>query len=113
MAKLICIVCPKGCHLTVDETTLSVCGNGCPRGAEYGKNELVSPVRVVTSTVKIEGGEISRLPVRTDKAVPKSKMFEIMEQIHAVKAVSPVRIGDVIIKDICSTGADLIATRNV
>ena len=113
MAKLICIVCPKGCHLTVDETTLSVSGNGCPRGAEYGKNELVSPVRVVTSTVKIEGGEISRLPVRTDKAVPKSKMFEIMEQIHSVKAVSPVRIGDVIIKDICSTGADLIATRNV
>ena len=40
MANIICIVCPKGCRLTVDENTLAVTGNGCPRGAEYGKNEL-------------------------------------------------------------------------
>ena len=55
MANIICIVCPKGCHLTVDESTLAVTGNACPRGAEYGKNELTHPVRVVTSTVNSSG----------------------------------------------------------
>ena len=42
MKELICIVCPKGCHLKVDEENgCAVTGNGCPRGAEYGKNELL------------------------------------------------------------------------
>ena len=65
MANIICIVCPKGCRLTVDENTLAVTGNGCPRGAEYGKNELTHPVRVVTSTVRVEGADICRCPVKT------------------------------------------------
>ena len=71
MANIICIVCPKGCRLTVDENTLAVTGNGCPRGAEYGKNELTHPVRVVTSTVRVEGADICRCPVKTAGSVPK------------------------------------------
>ena len=55
MTNLICITCPKGCHLTVDEENdYKVTGNACPRGAEYGRNEMLHPVRVITSTVKIE-----------------------------------------------------------
>lgn len=73
MANIICIVCPKGCRLTVDENTLAVTGNGCPRGAEYGKNELTHPVRVVTSTVRVEGADICRCPVKTAAACPRRK----------------------------------------
>ena len=63
MKELICIVCPKGCHLRVDEDNgYAVTGNGCPRGAEYGKIELTHPTRVVTSTVKLPGGGPSPLP---------------------------------------------------
>ena len=47
MKELICIVCPKGCHLRVDEAQdYRVTGNGCPRGEEYGKMELTHPTRV-------------------------------------------------------------------
>ena len=61
MTELICIVCPKGCHLKVDEEKdFAVTGNGCPRGAEYGKKELTNPTRVITSTVRVEGGAIRR-----------------------------------------------------
>ena len=61
MTELICIVCPKGCHLKVDEEKdFAVTGNGCPRGAEYGKKELTNPTRVITSTVCVEGGAIRR-----------------------------------------------------
>lgn len=113
MAKIICITCPKGCHLTVDEVTYEVTGNNCPRGAVYGKNELTAPTRVITSTVSVSGGEICRCPVRTESPVPKGKMFDVMEAIHAVRLVSPVRIGDVVIENVCGTGVNVIATRNI
>ena len=68
MTSIICITCPKGCRLSVDEENgYKVTGNGCPRGEIYGKNELQHPVRVITSTVRIEGAAVPRLPVKTDK----------------------------------------------
>lgn len=74
MTELICITCPKGCHLTVDEENdYAVKGNACPRGAEYGKNELKNPKRVVTSTVKTTSEEHPRCPVKTNGAIPKGK----------------------------------------
>lgn len=113
MANIVCIVCPKGCRLTVDEQTLEVVGNNCPRGAAYGKAELTSPTRVITSTVKVEKGDICRCPVRTKGAIPKGKMFDVMSALRKVTLVSPVKIGDVVIPNVCDTGIDVIATRNV
>lgn len=113
MANLVCIVCPKGCRLTVDDTTYEVTGNNCPRGAAYGKTELTAPTRVLTSTVKIENGVLSRCPVRTAGAIPKGKLFEAMSALREVTLVSPVKIGDVVIKNVCGTGVDVIATRNI
>ena len=79
MKELICITCPRGCHLTVDEEhDFTVTGNACPRGAEYGRNELLHPVRTVTSTVRTEGSPIPRLPVKTDRPIPKEKVFDCM-----------------------------------
>lgn len=113
MANIVCIVCPKGCRLTVDEQTFEVTGNNCPRGAAYGKAELTSPTRVITSTVKVEKGDICRCPVRTKGAIPKGKMFDVMSALRKVTLVSPVKIGDVVIPNVCDTGIDVIATRNI
>ena len=90
MKELICIVCPKGCHLKVDENKdYAVTGNGCPRGAEYGKAELTNPTRVVTSTVRCTGGAYPRCPVKTDKPIPKALMFQIMEELNKVDVAAP------------------------
>ncbi|MBQ8895468.1 MAG: DUF1667 domain-containing protein [Clostridia bacterium] len=113
MKEMICIVCPRGCHLQVNEETLEVFGNTCARGEEYGKNEIVSPMRTVTGSVKIIGGVHPRLAVRTDKAVPKEKMFEIMNKLHSFSVQSPVKRGAVLIENICDTGANIIASRNM
>ena len=113
MKELICIVCPRGCHLTVDEATLNVSGNSCPKGEEYGKNELLSPMRTVTSSVAIVGGIHPRLAVRTDKAIPKAKIFDIMNEVHSFTAKSPVKRGEILIENICDTGANLIASRDM
>ena len=99
MTSIICITCPKGCRLSVDEENgYKVTGNGCPRGEIYGKNELQHPVRVITSTVRIEGAAVPRLPVKTDKPLPKEKMFECMHLLDSITAKSPVRIGDRLVR---------------
>ena len=113
MKEMICIVCPRGCHLKIDENTLEAQGNTCPRGEEYAKNEIVSPMRTITGSVGISGGIHPRLAVRTNRAVPKSKMFEIMAALHACKVHAPVKRGDVIIENVCGTGVNVIATRNI
>ncbi len=113
MKEMICIVCPKGCHLNIDESTLAVNGNGCPRGAEYARTELTAPVRVLTSTVRLVGGELERCPVRTDRAVPRDRLSDIMAEIHRASVTHPVHIGDTVISDVCGTGADVIVTRNL
>lgn len=89
MTNIICITCPKGCHLSVDEENgYKVTGNGCPRGEVYGRNELQHPVRVITSTVRIEGAAVPRLSVKTDKPLPKEKMFECMALLDGITAKS-------------------------
>ena len=109
--ELTCIVCPKGCNLTVDfenEKVLSVTGNTCPRGAKYAEKECISPERTITSTVRCNNGKV--VSVKTSQPIPKDKMFECMEIINKKIATLPISKGDVIIKDIF--GSDIIATQN-
>ncbi|AOR23089.1 DUF1667 domain-containing protein [Clostridium taeniosporum] len=111
--ELICISCPMGCHLKVDVENNTVTGNTCKRGAEYGINEVTHPVRVITSTVKIKGGQHSVIPVKTNGAIPKDLNFKCMEVLAGVELQAPVKIGDVVVKDVLGTGIDIIATRNM
>ena len=112
LRHLVCIVCPRGCRLTVDETQdYKVTGNGCPRGAEYGRTELQNPTRTLTTTVCVAGGLHRRLPVRTSKAIPKALLPAAMAEAAKVRLTAPVAAGQVLIHDLLGTGADLVATR--
>lgn len=113
--NLICIGCPLGCPVTVtmDGDDINVTGNTCPRGADYAKKEVLSPTRIVTSSVKIEGGTMAMVSVKTEHDIPKGKIMEIMDEIHHTKAKAPIAIGDVVIKNCAGTGVDIVATRNV
>lgn len=114
MTELICIVCPKGCHLHVDEQNgYAVTGNACMRGEEYGKKELVNPTRTVTSTVRIQGAPIARLPVKTSAEIPKGKIFEAMGLLNNVTVQAPVKVGDVVVEKIPGTTASFVATRSL
>lgn len=114
MTELVCIGCPRGCHLTVDEENgYTVTGNHCNIGAEYGKNELLNPTRVLTTTVTITGAIHNCLPVKSAKPLPKGKLIEAAKALSEVTVSSPVCIGDVIVNDILGTGVDIIATKNM
>lgn len=116
--EITCIVCPIGCSLLIEkdnseESGYKVSGNKCNRGLDYAIKEMTNPTRVITSTVKIENGLLTRIPIKTDGTVPKGKIFECMERINEVTVEAPVSIGDIIIPDILNTGVNVIATRNM
>lgn len=114
MAKLICIVCPKGCHLNVDEQNgYAVSGNDCKRGEEYGKKELLNPTRTLTSTVRIENAMIPMLPVKTLYEIPKAKIFDAMKVLEGIFVQAPVKLGDIVADDSKNTGAIFVATRTL
>lgn len=114
MKELICITCPKGCHLKVDEENdYAVTGNACPRGAEYGRNELKDPKRVITSTVKTNSIEYCRCPIKTNGAVPKDKMFDVMAMLDDIVLKTPVSVGDVVIENLFDTGVDIVACKEI
>jgi CxxC motif-containing protein len=103
-----------GCHLQVDEENdYAVTGNTCKRGAVYGRNELMNPTRVLTTTVAIDGASHGRMPVRTADAIPKGKLFDAIEELKKVRLTSPVHCGDVVLKDLLGTGVDVIASRDL
>ena len=116
MKNMICIVCPKGCHLSVDDSdksNLRVSGNACPRGKEYAIEELTAPKRMVTSTVVISGALHDRLPVKTAAPIPKGLIFEAVRALDGVRVSAPVKVGDVIVENVCGTGVDIIAARSM
>ncbi len=113
MKKIICIGCPKGCHIQIDEQTFECIGNACPRGAEYAKNELTDPRRTLTSTVVIEGAAIRRCPVKSDSPLPKDLVQAAAKELDKVRIASPVKVGDVIVENILGTGCNIICARNL
>ena len=113
--EIICTVCPRGCHIQVEgegDKVLSVEGQGCKRGLEYASAEYAHPVRILTTTVKLDG-QNDLLPVRSNAPVPKEKLFDCMEVIRATAVKAPVARYDVVIKDICGCGVDIVATKAV
>ena len=116
--ELTCIGCPIGCALTVDfdddkKIVLKVSGNNCKIGDRYAHKELTNPTRIVTSSIKVINGELAMVSVKTKEDIPKSKIFEIMNEIHKTTIEAPVCIGDILIHNVAGTNVDIIATKNV
>ena len=111
--EIICTVCPMGCQIRVSgegERIDSIEGFSCPRGEAYGRSEFAHPVRLLTSTVRIEGAEGPLLPVRSSAPLPKELLLSCMEVLKNTKVQAPVRLHDVIVRDILGTGVDIISS---
>ncbi|HOJ93936.1 MAG TPA: DUF1667 domain-containing protein [Fervidobacterium nodosum] len=114
--EMVCVMCPLGCRLTVtieDNGEIIVSGNKCPRGIEYGKQEVTEPLRILTSSVLVNNGELPLVSVKTNKPVPRRLIGEIMEILKRTVVEAPVKSGDIILENVLGTGADIVATRNV
>ncbi len=114
MRELICITCPKGCRLTVDETSepFNVAGQGCKRGIAYAENEIKDPRRMVTTTVKVKGGNSSRVAVKTQTAIPKPLIFEAMEVLNNIELIAPIKSGQMVVKNLLGTEISVVTSAN-
>ena len=108
-----CIGCPMGCELTVAVSgdDIKVSGEQCKIGVKYGKEEATNPTRNVTTSVRVDGGDIPMLSIKTSRPIPKDKIMECVKAVHAMRMQAPVNIGDVILADAAGTGVDFVATR--
>jgi CxxC motif-containing protein len=114
--RYVCIICPNSCEIDVEysgKVIQKISGQTCKRGDEYVRKELISPERGITTSVPIRGGYIPLLSVRSSKTIPQELLPNVMLEISKTRAVAPVKIGDVLIKNVLGTGADIIATKNV
>ncbi len=115
--EMTCVVCPIGCNLKVtmdgNGKFLSVTGNKCLKGAIYAKEEVTEPKRILPTNIKVVGGELPLVSVRTEKPIPKKLLFEAMEVIRTFKVKAPVKRGQILIKNLLGTGVNVIATRTV
>lgn len=113
--ELICINCPRGCHLNVvnENGEIKVSGNFCKRGETYAINELTNPLRVVTTTIGIESKRYSRLPLITSKPIPKDKMMELVKSLKDLKVKAPVKIGDVVLYNVLGLNIDLLSSKSI
>jgi len=105
-----------GCALEVElkgKEVISVKGNTCKIGLNYGKKECTNPTRVVTSSVLVSGGKNEIVSVKTEKDIPKNMMLKCVAGLKNVVVKAPVHIGDVVLKNVLSTGVNIIATKNV
>lgn len=112
--ELTCIVCPRGCQITVDldgKNIISVSGYTCKRGEEYARTECTAPMRTLTTTAPVEGGGV--VPVKTDRTVPKELLFDCMKEINRACVPADAEAGAVVIENILGTGANVITTRKV
>ncbi len=112
--ELICIGCPMGCRMTVtmeQSQVTQVSGNTCRRGEAYARREVTNPTRIVTSTVRVEGGILPVVSVKTREDIPKGKIFDCVKALQELVVEAPVRIGEVLLADVAGTGVDIVATR--
>ncbi len=113
--QIICIECPKACNLAVDIENcrvVKVTGNQCPKGEEYAASEIENPLRILTTTVLTEGLALKMLPVRTDRPIPKERIFEAINEIRKIKVNKALRAGDIILGDLLGMGVNLVSTRD-
>ena len=117
-----CTTCPSECLLTVEVErdadgavmeVRSVTGNGCPRGDKFAHQELTCPMRVLTTTVTVSGGDEALLPVRTSEAIPLALHAQAMDLVRGLVIEAPIRMSDVVLPNLLDTGTDLIASMDI
>jgi CxxC motif-containing protein len=111
-----CIICPTGCPITITErpeSPIEIAGATCKRGLEYAEQEYREPKRMLITTMRIDGGTLSVIPVRSNKELPKKRIFEAVQYVSRIALKAPIKMGTVVVPNLLSLGVDVIASRDI
>ncbi|UCE36549.1 MAG: DUF1667 domain-containing protein [Thermoplasmata archaeon] len=115
-SKITCIICPIGCEMTIhhkEGLITKIEGHQCKKGIGYAKEELFDPKRTLTTTLIVKDGELSLVSVKSNKPIPKDKIFVVMDAIAEFEVHAPIEIGDVLVENVVGLEVDIVATKNV
>ncbi len=115
-SNITCIICPIGCEVKIrykGKVITKIEGHQCKKGIGYAEEELLDPKRTLTTTVMVHGGELPLVSVKTNRPVSKDKLFDVMYAISRVEVFAPIKIKDVLVRNIIGLDADVVATKNV
>jgi CxxC motif-containing protein len=110
-----CIICPTGCLVHVENVSgeLIIEGHSCKRGEEYAREEFIAPKRILTTTMQVVSGFLPLVPVRSEKPIPKERLEETLKEIAKVKVKAPIKMGDILIKNVLGLDINIIASRDL
>jgi CxxC motif-containing protein len=90
-----CIVCPVCCELETDGVEVN--GARCPKGEAYARQEIIMPLRVLTTTVRCDAPAGTRmLPVKTANPVALREISTIVREIKALRVSGIPAVGSTI-----------------
>lgn len=113
--QVICKDCEMKCILDIDmfENNLKVDGCGCEKGKEYAEKELENSQDIFTTLVRIKGAKCNVVPVKSTMPIDKKKWVECSKAISRLYVGTPIKIGDVVCKNLLNTGVDMVCTKNI
>ncbi|NQT46129.1 MAG: DUF1667 domain-containing protein [Candidatus Omnitrophica bacterium] len=113
---LICTICPLGCKVMATyahKKATAICGNRCPKGEAYALSEIRNPRRILTTTIKVEGGIFPLVSVRTNRPISRDSMRRVVKNLHNTFVKAPIEIGDRLAHGVSGSGSDIVATRSI
>lgn len=71
-------------------------------------------VGIFTSVVRVKGSEkLEVIPVKTSKPIEKELWIECSKALSRLRVGPPLRVGDILCKNILNTGIDIVCTRTL
>lgn len=115
MSEYTCIVCPRSCHVRIEKLgdTWEIEGNQCKRGETYAINEMTEPMRMLTTTVRIIGAGLNRVPVITNGEIPKFAIQKALKELYELTIIAPVKCDEVVLENLAGTGVNVLAARSL
>lgn len=69
---------------------------------------------ILTTLVRIKGSDLCKVvPVKSSKPINKKLWIECSKALSRIHVGPPLRIGDIVCKNILNTGVDIICTKNI
>ncbi|MCY6485851.1 DUF1667 domain-containing protein [Clostridium aestuarii] len=69
--------------------------------------------KIFTSLVRVKGINANVVPVRSNKPIDKNLLIECSKALSRIHVGTPLKIGDIICRNILNTGVDIICTKNI
>lgn len=113
--EIICNKCGENCILAIDKNDkeIEVYGNLCSEGINYANSEISSNKDILTTLVRIKGSKLRIVPVKSTKPIDKNLWIECSKALSRLYVGAPIKIGDIVCKNILNTGVDIVCTKNV